>query len=237
MSPWDLSPNCSAVSDSFVRYQYQSGRPENGLTAHAKENNFLLGTFFQLPQLHGDTARRHEQFARKNQLTEWYSETKSQAIETLIILRHFPEYNATLPKVGSSVEMILSIQTSLLDAKPIDVVEFDIPWLSPSEISLYQTELTVGDDVSPRRAGLNAAEFQNEFIAGTLAVHSSDLKALDVNLGNTGSQVSVKLRCQNLEKGVIRRFRMFLAFVPFAERHLLRGIANAFEGSQLPLST
>ncbi|MEQ1903775.1 MAG: hypothetical protein ABL888_06300 [Pirellulaceae bacterium] len=247
MSPWDLSPNRSTVADSVVRYQYQSGCPAVGLAAHAFVNDFVLGTFFRLPQLPVDSERLHEQFARKSQLTEWFSQTKSQSIETLIILRHCPEYNASEnlaePKIGprttfgSSMEMILSIQTSLLDAQPIDVVEFELPWLNPSEISTYQTQLTEGEKFSHQLHGLNAAEFQNDFIAGTLVVHSSDLKSLDVDSGTTGSRVIARLRCQNLEKGVIRRFRMFLAFVPLAERHLLREMANAFEGSQLPLST
>jgi hypothetical protein len=246
MSPWDLSPNRSTVADSVVRYEYQSGRPDVGLVAHANTNNFLLGTFFRLPQLVGDSKRRHEQFARKNQLTEWYSETESLPIETLIILRHCPEYNASenteASKVdartngGSSMEMILSIQTSLLDARPIDVVEFELPWLNPNEISTFQTRVT-DEESSHQRLGLNAAEFQNDFIAGTLVVHSSDLKSLDVKSEANGTRIIAKLRCQNLEKGVIRRFRLFLAFTPVAELQNLRRMANAFECSQLPLST
>jgi hypothetical protein len=247
MSPWVLSPNRSTVADSVVQYQYQPGRPDVGLVTHANTNNFLLGTFFRLPQLVDDSERRHEQFARKNQLTEWYSQTESLPIETLIILRHCPEYNAfdntaasksdTRTNGGSSMEMILSIQTSLLDARPIDVVEFELPWLNPRDVSTYQTELSEVDHSSHQRHVLNAAEFQNDFIAGTLVVHSSDLKSLEVQSETNGSRLIAKLRCQNLEKGVIRRFRLFLAFIPRAERQNLRRIANAFEGSQLPLST
>ncbi len=246
MNHWEVSSNQSTiaestVADSFVRYRFQSGRPELGLNAGLVENNFQMGTFFGLPQLRDDSPRRYEHFARQNQLTEWYSETKSQSIETLIILRHCPEYNGTPKFVGnanvvSSMEMILSIQTSLLDAKPIDEVEFELPWLNPNEISCFLTQLAVGESLSQGREP-NGAEFENEIGAGILAVHSSDLKKLNTVAGKSGSRLVAKLRCQNLEKGVIRRFRLFVAFVPLGHRQLLQEMANAFEASQLPLST
>ncbi|MFN5708011.1 MAG: hypothetical protein ACK48X_08155, partial [Planctomycetota bacterium] len=67
-------------------------------------------------------------------------------------------------------------------------------------------------------------------------VYPSDLRWLALSRDSQTIQQQIRLRAENLEKGVIRRLRCLFALAPASALESVRELPHRFADSRLPLS-
>jgi hypothetical protein len=200
-----------------------------------------VATAFRLPLLAAAEPPLLEEFQRSGSLMLRYGATSALPLEVLLQFRPW-----SLDGV-SVVELVLSMQTALLDAAPLNVAEFQLPAGTP--VPLPRAAGVSLDSVAPafdsqlaaenRIAILTPAPFPASWL---VVVHPGDLSWMSVESGVNGLRVECRLRAANLEKGVIRRMRLLMAVASTqgepvdARLASMRQIADQFEQSDLPLS-
>lgn len=200
-----------------------------------------LATAFVLPQLLAAEPPLVEHYQRPGSLVVRYGATDKLPLEVLLQLK--PD------QVGpaSVVELVLSMQTELLDAPPLKIATFALPDGKP--VSLPRACRTEAGTVPLAFASQFAAENRVVVLSSTpdsatclVVVHPGDLSWMSVESLAEGHGVECRLRCGNLEKGVIRRMRFLMAAFPGqpdqskAMLSSMDAIASQFERSELPLS-
>ncbi len=200
-----------------------------------------VATAFRLPQLAAVVPPLLEEFQRSGSLVLRYGATEALPLEVLLQFKPWSLGGASV------VELVLSMQTALLDAAPLNVAEFQLPAGTP--LPLPRKEDASLDFVSPAFDSQLAAENRIAILTPApspacclVAVHPGDLSWMSVESGVGGLRVECRLRAANLEKGVIRRMRLLMALANTncepvdARLAILRQIADQFEQSDLPLS-
>lgn len=241
------------VRNDATSWSFGTGNPELGIEfwRGGKQSQPWLRAF-GLPQVGPQLAS--EVFARHGNLIARYDETADRPLEVMVQFQ--PWLPPASPESASTgfpccLECILSMQTSLLDAAPLDQVLF---WLPDGRFVDLPARDSDGG-LAPAFAATVSAE--NRFCLVTadgttiwLTVHPGDLRWLSTTRTEAGTRVEVRLKTARMEKGVIRRARIWIAVAPSpqdeavaaapvreAVQGALRAWSNQFEESALPLST
>ncbi len=173
---------------------------------------------FELSELAPRSIDQVDHYVRQKDLIVRSHETPSHGLEALSVFRFCPDLGEqSIPSSLIWIECVLSIQTSTLAMKPIESVSFSFPQ-GAAVPSGTHVSVVVGE--------------QNWL----LCCHSTDFRDATV-VEKDGLQVTFRLRANQMEKGVIRRFRFLVAVAPTVAAEHLAPLASAFESSKLPLST
>jgi hypothetical protein len=253
-SSWDLKGNVYSPHRFGIWGGRQLGlevtRFAEGMMGEwgADAEGFRACHLFQIPQLQHRPAVAIEHYTREHDLVLRCEETSSQRLEALAVFRHCPRYAAMeLSEQGSEnssawFEYVLSIQTSQLDTAPISRIEFRLEHAAALQIS----NLGVRSETNKAEVKASPIPSSGEENTGYLlndgqhliliACHSSDLAKLQITSGENETEVQIQLRANQLEKGVIRRFRSLVAMGTAGDVLKMEQILTAFEKSSLPLS-
>jgi hypothetical protein len=233
-STWQIEGHVARLESDNLRAEVNVLDPASGLKILAAEGVIVSGTrIFRvgLP----DTAQNSviDFFARGNDLVAIYSETAEHPFRAQIYWRIVPSAitqssGRSLDRATRSIaalELILSIQTNLLDADPTLTVETNLAAIQVSQLVDSQTEcltdLHVADSpavLSPA-CGLGCFHFRltDSPLAYTEIVHPADFhrSTLERSAADSNAfRLSHQLFAQRLEKGVILRSRIRGFFTP-----------------------
>jgi hypothetical protein len=193
-----------------------------------------------LPQLDAANPPLLEEFQRPGSLVIRTGPTDEFPLEVLLQFRPWPDGQV------AAVELVLSMQTGLLDAAPLDIAKFSLPagqlvplarraTAIPTGVSgAFESQLAAENRVVIRRSEPTPA-------CCLVAVHPGDLSWMSLADSNGCFEVECRLRAARLEKGVIRRMRLLFASCdgngsPETALDHLQRVADQFEASALPLS-
>lgn len=228
---WQDRGTIAEFTDGLARFSFELAKPWLGLTFATGSER---GQLFAIRALEAPPAQVTDFFIRQDQLTARYLQPDIDQLETVMTFCLPPLDGAeSLPGELSAIELNLSMQTSLLDARLHDEVVCRLP--AAADI----VELATQNRQNPLLQRLNkrnAVILRTADRAILVAANSSDLLALTTERSADETRCTLRLQAQNLEKGVIRRFRLLAAITSLADCEKLPAVADAFENSALPLS-
>lgn len=231
------------------RFRFQAGdivcevdpaQPQAGaMISLASHPASELASVFALPALRSSPLVEDDCFVRQADLSLRYAANKEQPTSVSVVwrLQDPAEWLTSKTSETSSAALILecvvSFQTDLLDAAPVQEVFsrfpvgklLSVPPLRPARPSEI-------DWPSSGNSGLIAASGRL-FLS---VVYPSDLRWLATSREGEQYCQQLRLRAENLEKGVIRRLRCLLAIGPESLRNEFEKLPDRFADSKLPLS-
>ena len=223
---WQLTGTAAQLKGIPLRAQVRLDAPERGVEqllgpdAIASPCRILCWR----PQINAASpAKLVEGYVRGADLIATYAALPPQTVQPQIYWRALHE--SSLQAVG--VELIVSVQTSLLDSNPESVVVSEVP---PGDawrlIDLQQNEfapIVTDEDASTVHRPVSAAPSllvlrpSDETFSYAEMIHPSDFVAVNCQLDVAGEprlRLTTRLFPERLEKGVIRRGRVCGWFVP-----------------------
>lgn len=245
---WSLGEVCQITVGEY-RLCVEPRHPSRG--GELRVSDHSLGQLFELPPAVFDSLETPDVFSRQNDLSLRYPQTVRRPIDLHLTWRahdyrtlgrdHLParrdsnlasDISTALPPVLIA-ELILSIQTELLDAAPIRE--------SSSRIRGGQAGSLAG---FPPMQIASIESRQSEFATLVRSGRSSiliayfptDLRWLAIHQEGDCLIEATRLRSDPIEKGVIRRFRMLVAVTDTAQERWLHPVPAWFCASRLPLS-
>lgn len=231
------------------RFRFQSGdlvcevdpaQPQAGarLTL-ASEPAAELVSAFALPALSHNPLLQEDCFVRQTDLSLRYAASKELPTSVSVVWR-LQDPAEWLSNIASKsqppallLECVISFQTDLLDAAPVQEVLsrfpagvcLPVPPLRPAH---------PGEIDWPRSENANLFAAEGRLFLST--VYPSDLRWLATSREGKQYSQQIRLRSENLEKGVIRRLRCLLAVGPDSLRNEFEKLPDRFADSKLPLS-
>lgn len=231
------------------RFRFQSGdlvcevdpaQPQAGarLTL-ASEPAAELVSAFALPALSHNPLLQEDCFVRQTDLSLRYAASKELPTSVSVVWR-LQDPAEWLSNIASKsqqpallLECVISFQTDLLDAAPVQEVLsrfpagvcLPVPPLRPAH---------PGEIDWPRSENANLFAAEGRLFLST--VYPSDLRWLATSREGKQYSQQIRLRAENLEKGVIRRLRCLLAVGPESLRNEFEKLPDRFADSKLPLS-
>lgn len=194
---------------------------------------------FALPALAGGSYQPAESFARFGDLHLHYAATKELPTSVSLCWRlhepaeWLPGINAAEAGETLLLEAVISFQTDLLDAVPVREASCRLP------VGRF-LPLPPPRPAQPGEIDRPSSEYASLLeAAGRLwlsVVYPSDLRWLAISREPASIRQQIRLRAENLEKGVIRRLRCLFATAPVSAQAGLRELPQKFADSQLPLS-
>jgi hypothetical protein len=233
-SIWQIDGHVARLESDNLRAEVDILNPANGLKMLAAEGVIINDTtLFRVGLPHSTINPVVDFFTRGNDLVAIYSETAEHPFRAQIYWRSGPSAIAqgsgrSLDRATQSfaaLELILSIQTNLLDADPTLTVETNLSAIQVSQLVDSQTacltDLHIADSpalLSPA-SGLGCFHFRlaDSPLAYTELVHPADFHRSTLERSATDSnalRLSHQLFAQRLEKGVILRSRIRGLFMP-----------------------
>jgi hypothetical protein len=233
-SPWRIDGNIACLESNKLRCEVDILNPPSGLKILAAEGAIIHDTtLFRVGLPHSTINPVVDFFARGNDLVAIYSETAEHPFRAQIYWRSVPSAitqgsGRSLDRATESfaaLELILSIQTNLLDADPTLTVETELSAIQVSHLVDSQTErltdLQIADSpvvLSPAD-GLGCFHFRlaDSPLAYTEMVHPADFhrSTLERSAADSNAlRLTHQLFAQRLEKGVILRSRIRGFFMP-----------------------
>jgi hypothetical protein len=242
---WKLEgTDASLIVDGIVT-RLDVAHPEQGFLSSASNGRFMQ----ILPAEMGGakTLKLVETYARGADLVALYEPLAPHQVQPQVYWRARRDE----ARQGVGVEMLVSMQTSLLDSNPETVVATGMPIgdvfgslgeqaniLDRLELTHFPLALSAAD--GSHRPGLVVYQPRDTPFAYLEMVHPSDFVATHVELNKWGETwATTRLFSERLEKGVIRRARI-------AGWHLPRktdvlgstwGLYTQFAAEPLPLTT
>jgi hypothetical protein len=131
------------------------------------------------------------------------------------------------------LELVISFQTDLLDAVPVREAHSRMP--AGKLLPLPPPRPAVAGEIE-RRGGENTSFIDAAGRHWLSVVYPSDLRWLATSVRGGEIEQQIRLRVENLEKGVIRRLRCLFATAPASAHASLLGLPLKFAESQLPLA-
>lgn len=231
------------------RFRFQSGdlvcevdpaQPQAGarLTL-ASEPAAELVSAFALPSLSHNPLLQEDCFVRQTDLSLRYAASKELPTSVSVVWR-LQDPAEWLSNIASKsqppallLECVISFQTDLLDAAPVQEVLSRFP----AGVCLPVPQLRPahpGEIDWPRSENANLFAAEGRLFLST--VYPSDLRWLATSREGKQYSQQIRLRSENLEKGVIRRLRCLLAVGPDSLRNEFEKLPDRFADSKLPLS-
>ena len=233
-STWQIEGHVVRLESDNLRVEVDVLNPASGLKILAAEGAIINDTtLFRVGLPHSTINPVVDFFARGNDLVAIYSETAEHPFRAQIYWRIVPlaitqGSGRSLERATQSfaaLELILSIQTNLLDADPTLTVETNLSAIQVSRLVDPQTEcltdLHVADSpavLSPA-SGLGCFHFRlaDSPLAYTETVFPADFHRSTLERSAADSNalcLSHQLFARRLEKGVILRSRIRGFFTP-----------------------
>ncbi|MFM7118165.1 MAG: hypothetical protein ACKO0N_16190 [Planctomycetota bacterium] len=205
----------------------------------ASEPASELVSAFAQPSLSHNPLIQEDCFARQTDLCLRYAASKDLPTSVSVVWRlqdpaEWLSYNTTGSQPPALLlECVISFQTDLLDAAPVQEVLsrfpagalLPVPPLRPAH---------PGEIDWPRSENANLIAAEGRLFLST--VYPSDLRWLATSRDGKHYSQQIRLRAENLEKGVIRRLRCLLAVGPESLRNEFEQLPDRFADSKLPLS-
>lgn len=198
----------------------------------------LVSAFAQ-PALSHNPLIHEDCFVRQTDLCLCYAASKELPTSVSVVWR-LQDPAEWLSSIASDskppvllLECVISFQTDLLDAAPVQEVLssfpagalLPVPPLRPAQ---------PGEIDWPRSENANLVVAESHLFLST--VYPSDFRWLAISRDGKQYSQQIRLRAENLEKGVIRRLRCFLAVGPESMRNEFEQLPDRFADSKLPLS-
>lgn len=213
-------------------------QPERGAVV-AWPDAALEAELMALPALQAGAYQAAESYVRFGDLHLVYAATKDLPTQVSLCWRlHDPA--EWLPGLAAAdaeetflLECVISFQTDLLDAVPVREAHSHLP------VGRF---LPLPPPRPPRAGEIERPPSEQASLLeadGRLwlsAVYPSDLRWLAVSRDQQRVHQQIRLRAENLEKGVIRRLRSLFVVAPLTARAGLLELPERFAESQLPLS-
>ncbi len=211
---WKLEGTDARWEINGTATRVDAAHPEQGFLSSASNGRFmqLLPT-----ELAGARSLKlSEVYARGNDLIALYEPLAQNQVQPSIYWR--ARWDEERQAVG--VEMIVSMQTSLLDSNPETIVATGMPtgdvWgpaatqgISPQRLEYTQFPLALSASDGSHRPSLVIYQPRDTPFAYVEMVHPGDFVATQVELTKWGeSWATTRLFSERLEKGVIRRARI-----------------------------
>ncbi|MFN5322054.1 MAG: hypothetical protein ACK493_08645 [Planctomycetota bacterium] len=218
----------------------ETGNPQPpGSEPYSAAEAELRAEIFALPTLAAGSYQAAESFARRGDLHLNYAATKELPTSVSLCwrLHETAEWLPNLTVAESTecllLEVVISFQTDLLDAVPVRETQVRLPRgrilplpplrpAQPGEIERPTSE--------------NASLLEANGSLWLSVVYPSDLRWLALSRDSQTIQQQIRLRAENLEKGVIRRLRCLFALAPASALESVRELPHRFADSRLPLS-
>jgi hypothetical protein len=247
---WKLEGTDGSLELAGTVTRVDVAHPELGFLFSASNGRFmqLLPAEVAAPQ----SLKLAEAYHRGNDLVALYEPLEPHQVQPSIYWR--ARWDEARQGVG--VEMIVSMQTSLLDSNPETVVATGMPtgdvWgtvgpqaHSPEKLGLQRLEyaqfpLALSAHDGSHRPSLVVYQPRDTPFAYVEMVHPGDFVATQVDLNKWGeSWATTRLFRERLEKGVIRRARIAGWHLPRKSDVLgsARELYNQFAAEPLPLTT
>lgn len=238
---WEIAGNSAILNTPTLSARLDLERPERGLEAPRFEGKPFEGVRLLQIALRRDTEVEQvtESYARGTDLVVTYAESPSRPIRPQVYWRILSEH------VRAVIEVIVSTQTSLLDADSSLVVSSDLP-----SGELLQCSPGVREQFRPLSLSEETAATAREPVyflfrpAGATwsyaeIVYPTDFSRCSVSRTSNGAiRLSNSLFAEHLEKGVIRRGRIRGLFLKRdGDEASARAGFKAFLDSPLPLTT
>lgn len=236
-------------TNAGARFRFQTGeiiceiepaQPQSGARISlASPTTSGLANVFAVPALSSSPVVDEDSFVRQADLSLRYEATKELPTSVSVVwrLQDPVEWLGSLnpESLANSLllECVISFQTDLLDALPVQEVFSRLPAGSllpvpplrvarPGEID-WPTSGNSGLVVADGRLFLSV-------------VFPTDLRWIATSREGNQFCQQFRLRAENLEKGVIRRLRCFVAIGPESLRKEFEKLPDRFADSRLPLS-
>ena len=256
-SPWRIDGNIACLKSDKLRGEVDILNPASGLKILAAEGAIVNDTtLFCVGLPHSAINPVVDFFARGNDLVAIYSETAEHPFRAQIYWRSVPSaitqgsgrFLDRAKQSFAALELILSIQTNLLDADPTLTVETNLSATQASQLVGSQTECLTDLHIADSPAVLNPASGVGCFhfrladspLAYTEMVHPADFhrSTLERSAADSNAlRLSHQLFAQRLEKGVILRSRIRGFFTPSgADPGLIALAYQDFATSDPPLT-
>jgi hypothetical protein len=234
LDTWGAKDNYRLISDRFASYRFDLRRPEKGVEAACAG---MHSAVFSLPALNSSATELADHFVRYEKMFARFLQRENSALEISMLLQTGNSWlESDLRHRVSALELTLSVQTPLLDADPIDQVGLTASSTSPTRCEFFRT-INSQNPLLEAESPDNGLIVSNSEVALLLMIHSSDFSGMEFRQSESSIELLARLRSQNMEKGVIRRYRLLFAVMPHDQVEVLKSVANAFENADLPLST
>jgi len=247
---WRLSENVASLACGSLRASLQVDEPAAGLhLVHFDGVNQSAVRVLQWLPLHGGQSsalRFHESYVRGSDLVATYLADSREQVQPQVYWRALE--NAGWSSAG--VELIVSVQTSLLDSQPESSV---ISELAPGEVWHLLEPATgafsyIALDEQPIEltredagAGVVVIRPSDEQYSYAEMIHPTDFHSLVLQLQLTATPrltITSRLFPERLEKGVIRRSRICGWFLPRDyDLQLAAELYHRFVNEPPPLTT
>ncbi len=207
--------------------------------ANASTETEPIARVFSLPAIRGESLLGQETFARSGDLHLRYGATPALPTSVDLVWRLLDPREwlegAWAEELASTLllECVISFQTDLLDAPPIREVHSSLP--SGDVRSLPPPRPARPGEIDPPPS-LNARLTAHAGKLWLTVVYPSDLRWLAASRQAGRDELEIRLRADNLEKGVIRRLRCLFACGPEALDLKFQKLPEKFADSKLPLS-
>ncbi len=230
-----MDGNKARLESDNLRAEVDLLNPAGGVSVLAVEGAIANDiTLFRVRLPRSTSDSNVDSFARGNDLIATYSETADNPFRAQIYWRFLPSAMSLAveddrgdpsPARATALELIVSIQTNLLDSDPAVTVATELAATKVSRLgnveSAHLTDLSfasipavVGPDTG---SGCFQFQLADAPLAYTEMVHPADFHRSTVDRGVDGTssiRLSHQLFAQNLEKGVILRSRIRSVFAP-----------------------
>lgn len=242
---WKLEgTDASLIVDGIVT-RLDVAHPEQGFLSSASNGRFMQIVPAEMGG--AKTLKLVETYARGADLVALYEPLAPHQVQPQVYWRARRDE----ARQGVGVEMIVSMQTSLLDSNPETVVATGMPIgdvfgslgeqanvLDRLELTHFPLTLSAADN--SQRPGLVVYQPRDTPFAYLEMVHPSDFVATQVELNKWGETwATTRLFSERLEKGVIRRARIAGWHLPRKSDVLdsAWGLYTQFAAEPLPLTT
>gem|GEM_PF-2252555 len=230
-SPWRIDEHLARLEAPQSRAEIDLFNPAGGMKVRAARGENIVGArifAIGLSSASDSQSSNVEFFARGNDLIAIHWERPDSPFRAQIYWRWIPSVQAFKQCDNGqdidALELILSIQTSLLDSDPALEVATALDAKGAGQLTEVVTAHFSERSASLGGSGLDAESglgcFQFELAAGKLKylemVHPADFRnsRLSAVASPPGLRLSHRLFAERLEKGVILRSRLRSFFVP-----------------------
>jgi hypothetical protein len=213
---WQLDTSKALLESLQLRCQLDLAAPASGLTAvkvklNSKGSYHCVDAALMRLALPGQNALLTDAYVRGNDLVATYAESATHTCRTQVYWRYEREADYF------GIQLIVSVQTSRLDAAPGFAVASELP--GPSRL--------VED-------GIVVVPLPDADVCYAELADKSNVESTSVR----DARITNQLFPGSLEKGVIRRARILGCFLPAASaERAARTIREGFVRSALPLTT
>jgi hypothetical protein len=247
---WQLEDDVARLAFPRVQAELALSAPDGGLGGFSLRNSPIEGlrllALFSLASARASSPRLVESFARGDDLIARYADWPEMAMQAQFAWRSgLPTFDDVL----AVVEMVVSVETSLLDSCPTMAIESHVPAHAalnlPDQISDRFRRIEAGDAQAGTTAnGCYLFRIEKPRCSLVQAVHPVDAHTnrLEQLSGLSGGQQnSYRLRHElfaaRLEKGVILRARALAALIERdRDEETAKALYHAFLDQPLPLT-